>query len=297
MERLVWAWAAAMGYVLVGAICLGIFGADKPWAVLIGLIPLALFHWTLRRSSSADEDPNRLHIGWLDRQAIREAEFTWPRTRSDLDEGYVNHVALKRQWDNASSRGITTGDIAALAWREPRLVGLADIIATEIRDSRAWQSELFDVHRARIDLDGALADINCRAYRIWLAHANTVRPRGEGDVAQVLSDHRKGLESASRAAWVTLVDRVLTLAEYRHELAPLDAMLSDLDLLTATVTNDTDALTRQLYIDAAVNEIESQQIDARTRELQELRANLAGRMKFLRDQITSEGYVLPVLTA
>ena len=53
----------------------------------------------------------------------------------------------------------------------------ATLLGRDIGSSTACNSELFDVHRVRIDLEQTLDDIYLRAHRIWRARANLVLPR------------------------------------------------------------------------------------------------------------------------
>ena len=82
----------------------------------------------------------------------------WPAVPEELDR-YANGETLRREWFSRWLWRMQPG-AAALVWREPHLVAVATLLSRDIRSSAAWNSDLFDIHRVRIDrhLGGGRSD-------------------------------------------------------------------------------------------------------------------------------------------
>lgn len=271
--------------VVAGFVSAMIF-ADE---VVVGF-PIGFLAWGLTYGVLVFNQETTLQPRWLtlrDRRLFHAAAFRWPAGEVALGR-YPNHEKLVREWQKAAGRTGRDKGVAPFAWREPRLVGLADLLASEIRSSLVWKSELFDVHRARIDLVTALHDINARAYRVWLARANSIDNPAYGRDSACPSI----LDEAATIARRALVDRVLILADYRAELETVEKMLKELDAVSSVPLHDPEPLVRQLLVDAAINELETRDLEARVREVVDVRAELADRLDYLRAQIVSADYLL-----
>ena len=172
---------------------------------------------------------------------------------------------------------------AALVWREPHLVAVATLLGRDIRSSPAWNSELLDIHRVRIDLERTLDDIYLRAHRVWRARANLVPPPSK-DPADVVGRRNAEITAAAGDAWNTLVALVRQLQDYRKSLAPVDAIFAEIRALQQCSLRITDDAVRQLHVDAAGNTLHTGAVGAATVELADLNANLAARLATLRQK-------------
>ena len=156
------------------------------------------------------------------------ASIDWPAVPEELDR-YANGEALRRESRNRWTSRIQSGG-AALVWREPHLVAAATLLGRDIGSSPAWNSELFDIHRVRIDLEQTLDDIYLRAHRIWRARANLVPPPSK-DPADVVARRNAEITDAAGDAWNTLVALVRQLQDYRKSLTPVDAIFAEIRAL------------------------------------------------------------------
>lgn len=233
---------------------------------------------------------------------LNDATVIWPIMSEELD-AYPNSAVLHWEWEqHAIHSGPYGGRYehvagssgrAALVWREPRLVAVANLIARDIKSSPAWASELFDVHRVRIDLDQTLSDIQFRAYRIWKAHANLVPPL-TSDPEDVLARRNDEITLHAEKAWETLTELVRQLYEYKEQLAPIDNMVREIAALNLSSARVTDDAVRQLMVDAAGNTAKAGVVADATVELSELNANLTARLDFLRHALAEPANILPI---
>ena len=212
------------------------------------------------------------------------ASIDWPAVPEELDR-YPNGGALRREWHNRWTWRMQPG-AAALVWREPHLVAVATLIGRDIRSSAAWKSDLFDIHRVRIDLDQTLDDIYLRAHRIWRASANLV-PLPTKDPDDVVARRNAEITDAATDAWQTLVELVRQLQDYKKQLAPIDAICTQITALQLSTARVTDDAVHQLHVDAAGNALHADTVDAVTDELADLQANLAARLRTLRQSLTA----------
>ena len=102
------------------------------------------------------------------------ASINWPAVPEELDR-YANGEACAA---NRATDGLGTSSPGqrASSGVNPIWFAAATLLGRDIGSSAAWNSELFDVHRVRIDLEQTLDDIYLRAHRIWRARANLVPP-------------------------------------------------------------------------------------------------------------------------
>ncbi|GAA1643731.1 hypothetical protein GCM10009764_76710 [Nocardia ninae] len=262
--------AASISVWLFSGFWVAVFGDDSAswtWLLILGNFVLVLASFLGLKAILQIKRADPPKFSRSDRQLLRAAEFKWPAERHELGHEYLNRECLEKEWDTAAVYSGHASDLAAYVWREAQLVGLAEMLCDEIRASRSWRSELLSVHRARIDLEAGIADINCRAHRVWLAHANTAKPRGRGIVAQAVADYGSAVEFAAEVAWDALVYRVLLLAEYLAAIAPIDIVLHDLELLNAATKYNPDSFVQQLHVDAALGEFETHELVRRAQEI------------------------------
>lgn len=212
------------------------------------------------------------------------AALDWPAVPEELDH-YASAETLRREWHQRWMWRMQPG-AAALVWREPHLVAVAHLLGREIRSSAAWNSDLFDVHRVRIDLTATLNDIYLRAHRIWRARANLVPPPTDAP-ADVVARRNAEITEAATAAWNTLVNLVRQLQDYRTQLAPIDAVFAEITALHQSSHRITDSALNQLHIDAAGNTLQTDDINDATSELADLNANLAERLGALHHSLTA----------
>ena len=139
---------------------------------------------------------------------------------------------------------------------------MATLIGRDIRSSAAWKSDLFDIHRVRIDLDQTLDDIYLRAHRIWRARANLVSPPTK-DPDDVVERRNAEITDAAADAWNTLVELVRQLQDYKKHLGPIDAVCAEITALQASSLRVTDDAVRQLHVDAAGNALHRRRRRAR----------------------------------
>ncbi|WGI35950.1 hypothetical protein QDT91_28500 (plasmid) [Mycolicibacterium aubagnense] len=223
---------------------------------------------------------------------LRTAAVDWPCLWSDLDD-YPNQQALHTAW---SAQGLpATGEpgSAALVWREPRLVAIAHLVAADIRASRAWKSPL--TTSIRIDLDSPLLDIELRAYRIWHAHANLV-PTPAGDTDSALAKRNAEITTAADRAWDTLVELVRQLIAYHDQLASMGLVLKEIEDLQLSTIRTNDNAVRQLYIDAAANEMDTDAVREATAQLADLTEALRARKDYLRTVLSEPTSLLALTT-
>lgn len=212
---------------------------------------------------------------------LQRARADWPG-RGQLAD-YSNAAQLQAQWDRRWPYVDHCGAAAAV-WAEPHLVGLAHCIADDIESGKAWNSELFDVHRVRIDLPATLAEIRLRAFRIWRIRADTVEPAGAVDPdGSAMRRYRE--------ITVALVDE---LARYSASLKPIDKLVEDLAALSLSSERVSDNAVRQLQIDAAGSEFQASDIRAARADLVEIEANLTGRLDVLHAALHTPEAALPL---
>jgi hypothetical protein len=212
------------------------------------------------------------------------ASIDWPAVPEELDR-YANGESLRREWHNRWMSRIHPGG-AAVVWREPHLVAVATLLGRDIRSSPAWNSDLLDIHRVRIDLERTLDDIYLRAHRIWRARANLVPPPRK-DPSDVVARRNAEITDAAGDAWNTLVALVRQLQDYRKSLTPVDEIFTEIRALQQSSVRITDDAVRQLHVDAAGNTLHTGAVGAATAELADLNANLAARLSTLRQSLTA----------
>ena len=231
-----------------GASVVEILAASNPFgdlAIALGAAAL-LVRFARRRAATA---PHWVYTA--DELATLDAAcIDWPAVPEELDR-YANGEALRREWHNRWMSRIHPGG-AALVWREPHLVAVATLLGRDIRSSPAWNSELLDIHRVRIDLEQTLDDIYLRAHRIWRARANLVPPPSK-DPADVVARRNAEISDAAADAWNTLVALVRQLQDYRKSLTPVDTIFAEIRALQQCSLRITDDAVRQLHVDAAGN--------------------------------------------
>lgn len=183
---------------------------------------------------------------------------------------------------------------AALVWREPHLVAVAQLLGREIRSSAAWNSDLFDVHRVRIDLPATLDGVYVRAHRIWRSRANLVPPPTNDPDDAVARRRNAEITDAATAAWDTLVDLVRQLQDYRIQLVSIDGVFAEIAALNQSSRRITDDAVRQLHIDAAGNTLHTGAVNEATVEMADLNANLTARLVAMRHSLsaTTNGLLL-----
>ena len=265
-----------------GASVVEILAASNPFGYLaIALGAAALLVRFARRSAATA--PHWVYT--VDELATLDAaSIDWPAVPEELDR-YANGGALRREWHNRWMSRIHPGG-AALVWREPHLVAVATLLGRDIRSSPAWNSELLDIHRVRIDLERTFDDIYLRAHRIWRARANLVPPPSK-DPADVVARRNAEITDAAADAWNTLVALVRQLQDYRKSLTPVDAIFAEIRALQQSSLRITDDAVRQLHVDAAGNTLHTGAVGAATVELADLNANLAARLATLRQSLTA----------
>lgn len=215
--------------------------------------------------------------------AFDAAALDWPAVPEELDR-YASADTLRREWHKRWLWRMQPG-AAALVWREPHLVAVAQLIGRDIRSSAAWNSSLFDINRVRVDLPSTLNDIHVRAHRIWRARANLVPPATK-DPADSVARRNNEITDAATAAWETLVELVRQLQDYRAQLAPIDKVVTEIATLDQSSHRITDDAVRQLHIDAAGNTLHRGDVHEATTELADLNAHLAARLTTLRQSLT-----------
>jgi hypothetical protein len=220
------------------------------------------------------------------------ASIDWPAVPEELDR-YPNGEVLRREWHSRWMWRIRPG-AAALVWREPHLVAVATLIGRDIRSSAAWKSDLFDIHRVRIDMDQTLDDIYLRAHRIWRARANLVPPPTK-DPDDVVARRNAEIADAATDAWETLVELMRQLQDYHKQLAPIDAVFAEITALQTSTLRVTDAAVHQLHVDAAGNTLQSDTVNEASAELADLNANLAARLRTLRQSLTTTANGLAII--
>ena len=265
-----------------GASVVEILAASNPFgylAIALGAAAL-LVRFARRRAATA---PHWVYTA-DELATLDAASIDWPAVPEELDR-YANGEALRREWHNRWMSRIHPGG-AALVWREPHLVAVATLLGRDIRSSPAWNSELLDIHRVRIDLEHTLDDIYLRAHRIWRARANLVPPPSK-DPADVVARRNAEITDAAGDAWNTLVALVRQLQDYRKSLTPVDAIFAEIRALQQSSLRITDDAVRQLHVDAAGNTLHTGAVGAATVELADLNANLAARLATLRQSLTA----------
>lgn len=228
--------------------------------------------------------------------ALMLATADWP-TRTALTS-YPNRVMLEQEWDQRWPWAPEPG-AAAVVWREPHLVAIANLCAQEIRASKAWRSELLDAERLRIDLDATIRGIRFRAARIWRAHANMIADdmvTDEQHYAQreALMARNRELAQAAQEAWVALRDEVQQLLKHREHLAPLDRLVEAIAALELSYSRMPEDALLQLRIDAAGAELDRDNLAQATEGLKTLRADLCARLDFMRAELASPSNTLPM---
>lgn len=242
-------------------------------------------------AAGVDSYRRRNQLGRQDLEAIAEAAVDWPAHPEEL-QAYPNSSGLQTEWERRWPWRPLPG-AAALVWRESHAVAAAELIAHDIRASRAWNSELLDLHRLKINLDETLWQIRVKAHRIWRVHAN-LEPVDEPN--DMIEARNAQITAAANRAFLTLADMVQQLATYRDQLAPLDRQIAEIQALQRSTQNVTDDDLRQLNIDAASNELQTDTINAAALELAEVNANLQARLEFLQTTLAAPTNMLATNT-
>lgn len=240
-----------------------------------------------------DSYRRRNQLGKQDLEAIAEAAVDWPAYPEEL-QAYPNSSGLLAEWESRYPWRPLPG-AAALVWRESHAVAAAELIAQDIRASRAWNSDLLDLHRLKINLDETLWQIRVRAHRIWRVHANR-EPNTFDEPNDMIEARNTEITAAADRAFLTLVNVVQQLATYRDQLAPLDRQIAEIQALQRSTQNVTDEDLRQLNIDAALNEMHTEAINAAAVELAEVNANLQARLEFLQTTLAAPTNMLAITT-
>lgn len=225
---------------------------------------------------------------------LQRASADWPG-RAHLS-AFSNASQLQHEWDRRWPYAVHAGAAAAV-WPEPHLVGLAHCIAADISAGKAWNSELFDVHRVRIDLPATLREIRLRAFRIWRIRADTLAPTAAADPDGSAMRRYREINDALTDAQDRLVAMIRELASYSAALKPIDALVDEIESLALSTQRVSDDAVRQLRIDAAGSEFTRVDIcDARA-ELADLNANLTSQLGVLHAALRLPESALPLPTA
>lgn len=278
--------------IAVAAISLGLWAAAEG-ATATATILLVCAIAAGVGAGALDFNRRRNQLDRQDLDVIAEAVVDWPSYPDELD-AYPNSAALQAEWESRWQWRPLPG-AAALVWREPHAVAAAELIAQDIRASRAWNSELLDLHRLKINLDETLWQIRVRAHRIWRVHANLV-PNTLDEPNDMIEARNAEITAAANRAFLTLVDMVQQLATYRDQLAPLDRQIAEIQALQRSTQNVSDDDLRQLNIDAALNEMHTEAINAAALELAEVNANLQARLEFLQTTLAAPTNMLAITT-
>ncbi|WP_069162931.1 hypothetical protein [Nocardia altamirensis] len=217
---------------------------------------------------------------------LRDAQVRWPSNSGSSElTGLPAEDRLRAELRDTSP---------TRAWPETRTIGLALVLAQEIRTSPAWRSDVLDT--ARIDLEQVLDDVQMRAWRIWKVRA-TVITSDSDRVAAALRESTRTASQAADAAWIALVKLVTMLHRYRADLLPIEDMLAELAALERTANIDIDDAIRQLHIDAAGSELDQDIMAAHITELADIRTALTARVAALRAALNVGPFTLPLATA
>ena len=108
---------------------------------------------------------------------------------------------------------------------------------------------------------------------------------------------RRNAEIADAAtdAWETLVELMRQLQDYHKQLAPIDAVFAEITALQTSTLRVTDAAVHQLHVDAAGNTLQSDTVNEASAELADLNANLAARLRTLRQSLTTTANGLAII--
>lgn len=213
---------------------------------------------------------------------LQRATADWPRP-AQLST-YSNADRLQSEWDRRWPY-VNRPGAAAAVWREPHLVGLAHRIAADITAGSAWQSELFDVHRVRINLPATLSEIRLRAFRIWRIRADTVAPTTAADPDGSAARRYQEITDALTDAEDRLIAMIAELAAYNSTLKPINALVDEIAALRLSAERVSEDSVRQLRIDAAGSDFKRIEIaDTRT-ELEDLNANLTSQLEVLHSSL------------
>ncbi|WP_120284494.1 hypothetical protein [Rhodococcus rhodochrous] len=163
-------------------------------------------------------------------------------------------VVLGRRGDH---RWVTS-DLHPEAAAARQAMALSTAIIEEIRTSPAWKSEVFDEHRARIDLNATHSDIVTRTARIDAAAAKLPHDIAQAskNVKAAAAPHVEALTVATDA----LISRVMTLDNYRTETDHLASLLEELaraerEMKTISKLEALDpSMFDELYRDAGIND-------------------------------------------
>ncbi|WP_157931534.1 hypothetical protein [Mycobacteroides abscessus] len=241
-------------------------------------------------------------------EQLSAATVNWPRCARELSK-YPAARTLKAEWqertnsvrqtesgstDSSAEVDLPRDGASALVWREPQLVAVSTLIAQDIKKTLAWKSPLFDGHRIRVDLDTTLDDIRLRAHRIWSIHANLVEVPSHTSGCAAIRDRNSQLLQAAELALDALVKLVVQLDDYRKQLAPIEAAITEIELLERSSEGITDAMVRQLHRDAAGAELQADAVAAAEEELQVLNAALTQQLTFLRQLLDSPANALAI---
>lgn len=166
---------------------------------------------------------------------------------------------------------------------ESAMVLVAQDVMTSIRTSSAWADQCLDVSRVRLDLGEERREIIRGAFRLSRLTAETaalsVAEVGGPAVARLHAavDQRAAMVHDTRCA---LVERVAALHRYRQGLAPLEALLHNIDLVRELEAEQPDLAA--VYADIVSSEQAVADMAALSTELVDLEAGLLVRIDYLR---------------
>lgn len=173
---------------------------------------------------------SRREFSYSEVATLKQAEIVWPLDPSELAK-YPNAEVLRREWADADPRPSGCGS-AALVWREPRLVAVANAIAKDIRANPVWGTGFFDTAHLDGQIDEVLRDVTARSYRLWRSHAES-EPALHGLGAPDVD------ETVAEAAWAVGARQVDQLAEWGHCVTELNLLFDRyLQLVETTSASD-----------------------------------------------------------
>lgn len=173
---------------------------------------------------------SRREFSYSEVATLKQAEIVWPLDPSELAK-YPNAEVLRREWADADPRPSGCGS-AALVWREPRLVAVANAIAKDIRANPVWDTGFFDTAHLDGQIDEVVRDVTARSYRLWRLHAES-EPALHGLAAPGVD------ETIAEAAWAAAATQVDQLAKWGRRVTELNLLFDRyLQLVETTSTSD-----------------------------------------------------------
>lgn len=166
--------------------------------------------------------------------------------------------------------------------REAALVLVTQDVLHSIRVSPAWADRSLDVHRVRLDLEEERRQIIRGAFRLSRFTARTIEFSSSGGGPggarmRVALDQRAALVQEMRRA---LVERIAALHRYREGLAPLEALLHDIELVGKLEVEHTELAAA--YADIVNSEQAIAELATLSDELADLHGGLVARIDYLR---------------